>query len=139
MNPHNLSRRAILTKAAALGTVASMPVKAKSPEGGADAELLRLAAHALTAWAAYEALANEWSVVVCIPEEIYAEQVRLYNAADELRQKAMCLPARTFPGLRAKARLTHTALGVRNDGTLRPGDEDFEAWSLCQDLLMEDA
>ena len=131
-----LSRRAALTGAATLGAVA-VPALATPPEANVDAELLGCAERALAAWSVCEALGIKWSIVADIPSEIEEEWKRLYDMADDLRGKAVCLPARTRAGLKAKARLTLTALALRNDDSLRPGDEGFEAWSLCQDLLAE--
>lgn len=137
MKPHNLSRRAILTKAAAFGTMASMPVQAKSPEGGADAELLKLTAQALAAWDAYGACAEEWCHVINIPDHVDAKQSRLADIADNLRSEAFAIPARTREGFRAKARLVMTTLETRQDGSMPPDRDGYPVWLLCQDLLAE--
>jgi hypothetical protein len=114
-----------------------VPALATPPGGNVDAELLGCAERALAAWNAYEALSIKWSIVVHIPEEVEREQKRLCDVADELREKAMRFPARTRAGLKAKARLTLTTLELRNDDSLKSGEEGFEAWSLCQDVLAE--
>ncbi|MBB2199368.1 MAG: hypothetical protein ABF479_09520 [Gluconacetobacter sp.] len=128
-----LSRRKALAGCLTLGTAATASC---APHAVAeDADLLRRVDAALSAHAAFTALAGQWSATVLVPANIRAEQGRLWDVANDLRLAAMELPASTVAGLRAKARLVLTTLDLRADGTIRPDEDDFVAWSLCRDLI----
>ncbi|MBB2165384.1 hypothetical protein HLH26_12740 [Gluconacetobacter sp. 1b LMG 1731] len=128
-----LSRRTALTGGLALGTTATASC---APHVVADdADLLRRVDAALSAHAAFTALAKRWGDTVRIPGAVIAEEARLLDLVNDLRLAAMELPARTTAGLQAKARLVLTALDLNADGTIRPDQDDFEAWSLCRDLI----
>ncbi|MFW7268631.1 hypothetical protein ACMAUO_11760 [Gluconacetobacter sp. Hr-1-5] len=128
-----LSRRTALTGCLALGTTATASCALHMAAD--DTILLRRAEAALSAHAAFEALAKRWGNTVLIPEGVVAEETRMLDLVNDLRLAAMELPARTAAGLRAKARLVLTTLDLNADGTIRPDQDDFEAWSLCRDLI----
>ncbi|MCH4091080.1 hypothetical protein [Acetobacter sp.] len=100
-----------------------------------DGELLHLMERTLKVLDAFDKLGDEWCHVVDIPADIEAEQMRLWDVMNDLRTKALGLPAHTPEDLKAKARLVMTTLPLSLDGTLAPEHGDYPAFALCRDLI----
>ncbi|MFT8948068.1 MAG: hypothetical protein ABF876_16315 [Acetobacter aceti] len=106
-----------------------------SPHEVDDSKLLHLMERTLKVLDAFDKLGDEWCHAVDIPADIEAEQMRLWDVMNDLRTKALSMPAHTPEGLKAKARLVMTTLPLSLDGTLAPENSDYPAFALCRDLI----